>query len=522
MACAVLITAQAWSGQFLSDDAGIIWQANHVLAEQRVTDYLFGIFVNSDGLQSGFYRPIGLASWLLSALISGSDPTGWRIANLLLHLLNGWLVYRLVVRLAGPRDARGSAWLAAAAFWLYPLAPETSVWIAGRYDLLALSGALFACERHLASRRLFDTSRMLSLAGLAFALGSKEAAITAPALFFLLGLAASGERPADTGAGKWLVHSVLRSLRDCLPALALLAAYFLLRKSLFGDAVRVYSTINPLLAFDPVEFLRRFVAMAPVVREPFGAAAPWLIAITIGVLGAGFVAAIRSGRWLRLWLIPGLATALTIVAVLVHFPSAESCGMGARLFYTSGAWLAIWLFLPFSDAGDSPLRVLGAAVLLPAFALCLSMAIGPWRDAGLAMRDLLPAVVRLSAQLDARNEFAFVLVPDHLRTAVFARNAQGGIAMGDLLVPNPHQDSIIAMTPPTDEGIEHLIEIGRSRIRDGKSARIFCFDAYAQEPIAPLVELELATPMTESRAWWHEWASAVAHSSCASTFPDLQ
>ena len=522
LACAVLLTAQTWSGQFLSDDAGVIWRTNQVLAEHRVTDYLLGIFVNPTQLQSDFYRPIGLASWLLSALISGNDPSGWRIANLLLHLLNGWLVYRLVVRLAGARDARGAACLAAAAFWLYPLAPEASVWIAGRYDLLALSGALFACERHLASRRLFDTARILSLAALAFALGSKEAAITAPALFFLLGLAASKERPVDAGAGKWLILSVLRSLRDCLPALALLGAYFLLRKSLFGDAVQVYSTINPLLAFEPVEFLRRFVAMVPVVREPFGAATPWLIAITFGVLGSGFIAAIRSRHWLRWWLLPGLATALTVVAVLVHFPSAESSGMGARLFYTTGAWLAIWLFLPFSGAGSRMLQTVCAAVLLPAFAFCLALAIAPWRDAGLAMRELLPAIVQLSAQLDAGNEFGIVLVPDHLRSAVFARNARGAIGMGGLLGKNPLQRTLVALTPLDEQKAKSLVEFGIYPVPDGKTARFFCFDAFAQDANTRLVEFTLATAMTEPRAWWREWSSAVARSSCATTFPELE
>ena len=520
--CTVVLAAQTWSGQFLSDDAGIILQANQVLSQDRVASYLLGTFVNADGLPSGFYRPIGQISWVLSALFSGVDPTGWRIANLLLHLLNGWLVYRLVMRLAGSTEGRAAAGLAAAAFWLYPLAPETSVWIAGRYDLLALAGALFACERHLASRGLFDAARLQSLAALAFALGSKEAAITAPALFFLLGLAASEERPPDVGASKWLIQSVLRSLRECLPALIVLFFYFLLRRYLFGDAVRVYSGIEPLLAFEPAEFLRRLRAMAPVVREPFGAMAPWLAVIVFSVLGTGFAASIRRGHWLRWWLVPGLATALSVVAVLVHFPGAESCGMDARFFYATGAWLAIWLFLPFSNVGDRLPRIMCAAVLFPFFAFCLLLAIMPWRDAGLAMRNLLPAMDQLSAQLKPREEIGLVLVPDHLRSAVFARNAQGAISMGGLLDQNPEQLTTIATIPFDETQIERLAELGSYPIPQGTTARTFCFDAHAQDINARLVELTLATPMTHPRAWWREWSAAVAQSTCASTFPDLK
>lgn len=522
LTCTVLLAAQTWSGQFLSDDAGVIWRANQVLSQERVTSYLLGSFISAEGAPSGFYRPIGLSSWILNAWISGVDPTGWRIANLLLHLLNGWLVYRLVVRLADSKEGRATASLAAAAFWLYPLAPEVSVWIAGRYDLLAMAGALFACERHLASRRLLDAARLQSLAALAFALGSKEAAITAPAMFFLLGLAASEARPNEVKASRWFARSILRGLRDCLPALVLLFVYFLLRRQLFGDAVRVYSGIEPLLAFEPMEFLRRLDGMAPVVREPFGAAAIWLAIVILGVLGTGFAAAIRCGRWLRWWLLPGLATILSVLAVLVHFTSAESIGMGARLFYASGAWLAVWLFLPFSDAGARLPRTLCAAVLLPVFAFFLSLAIAPWRDAGLAMRKLLPAITQLSTQLDAHNEFGIVLVPDHLRNVVFARNARGIVSMGGLLGTNLQQRTLVAITPLDDEKSKDLVKLGIYPVPEGKTARFFCFDAFAQDSNAQLLEMPLATPMTESRVWWHEWSSAIAGSPCAGTYPDLK
>lgn len=522
LTCVVLLAAQTWSGQFLSDDAGIILQANEVLAEDRAVGHLLGNFFSAEGLQIGFYRPFGQASWIFSALMSGADPAGWRILNLLLHLLNGWLVYRLVARLAQSQATPATAWLAAATFWLYPLAPEASVWIAGRYDLLALAGTLFACERHLASRRLFDTARLLSLTALAFALGSKEAAIAAPALFFLSGLIVTERRPSGVGTLAWLTRSIARSLRDCLPALLLLAAYFLLRKYLFGDSVRVYSAFQPLLAFEPAEFLRRLVAMAPVLREPFGAAAPWLMAVIAGVLGTGFVAALRCAQWLRWWLLPGVATALTVVAVLVHFPGAEPSGMDARFFYATGAWLAVWLFLPFSDTRLALPRALCATILLPTFAAFLSLSIAPWRDAGLAMRELLPAIVRLSAQLDADGEYGIVLVPDHLRTAVFARNAQGAIGMGGLLRANPHQHSIIATTPLSDEGIERLVELGSFPVPEGKSPRTYCFDSHAAGTDSPLVELAVTTSIAEPRAWWRDWVSAVAGSACATTFPGLQ
>ena len=189
--------------------------------------------------QRGFYRPLGQASWLFSALISGADPAGWRITNLLLHLLNGWLVYRLVRRAwRGPAEARPSAWLAAAAFWLYPLAPEATVWIAGRYDLLALAGALFACERHLASQRLFDTPRLLE-PGRRWPSRLARRKLRSPRLPCF---SCSVSPPLKCDPSALAASELADSLRRCAACATacllwpLLAAYFLLRKSLFGDA----------------------------------------------------------------------------------------------------------------------------------------------------------------------------------------------------------------------------------------------------------------------------------------------
>jgi len=518
----VALCASTWSGAFLSDDWSLVAHANRVLDEGRALAYLAGAFVQAEGLQTGFYRPVGLVSWVLSATHSGIDPPGWRAANLFLHVLNGWLVLRLVRRIADTPHAHTVAWLAAAAFWLYPLAPEASVWIAARFDQLALAGVLIACERHLASRRMLDLPRVTSLFALAFALGSKESAILGPALMFLCGLMVADERAPALGRVHATLHAVARNLRDCVPALALLLAYFLLRLHLFGHVVQVYSVHTPLQVLDPAEILRRLAAMAPVLQQPFGVHALWLVGAILVVLGIGAFTAARSGRWLRWWLLPGCASVLTVIALVVHFAGTESNGLGARMLYATGAWLAIWLFLPFAGVRAGRTGLLCAAPLLIVFAVYLAISTNLWREAGLAMRALLPVIVDTSHELHARGEFGVVLIPDHLRTAAFARNAQGGIGAGGIVPVNPHAGSIVMVVPFVPEVVDHFTARGRIDFGNGRSLRTFCVDALPWTGEVRLVETPLGTPLTQPAAWWNEWSAAVAASACADDFPDLR
>lgn len=510
-----------WSGDFLSDDVGLVVHANNLLAEHRATPALLGAFTHAEGLQTGFYRPVGLVSWVANAWLSGFDVAGWRSVNLFLHLLNGVLVWRLFARIA-KTDARNPVgWLVAGAFWLYPLAPEASVWIAARFDQLALAAVLVACERHLASRRLFDTPGIFSLLALAIALASKEAAILAPGLFFLAGLMTAPTRePAEPRAvSAW--RAITRSARDCVPAFVLLGLYFLLRAHLFGGAIQVYSEHPPLLAFSPAQYLHRLSAMTPVLRQPFGSVTFFLVTIVMAALAAGAFAAARDQRWVQAWLLPALATSLTIVALVLHFVGTENSGLGARMFYATGAWLVVWLFLPFADKRRARQAVLLAAIMLPVFAVFMAMAISPWRRAGIAMHQLVAAVAQQSAQLDANNEFGIILVPDHLGTAAFARNSQGAIARGGALTTHPFADRVLVVVPFADEVIDYFTKAGSVAVPAGKRVRTFCFDSHASD--APeLVESTLVTPITSPAAWWREWSTAVGASACARDFPELR
>jgi len=100
------------------------------------------IFSNS----GPFKRPVSMASFIFNAVVHGSDIWYWKATNVAIHLVNGLLVFLLVMKLlqAGrtPRDRAGWLALLAAGVWLlHPLHVSTVLYTVQRMSQLS---ALFA------------------------------------------------------------------------------------------------------------------------------------------------------------------------------------------------------------------------------------------------------------------------------------------------------------------------------------------------------------------------------------------
>ena len=83
-------------------------------------------------------RPIAYLTLQWNHLIGGFDPRGFRMVNILIHALNGWLMFLLVRRVAGkvltrPDSALFVAVVAALAFTVHPLATESVTYIIQRF-----------------------------------------------------------------------------------------------------------------------------------------------------------------------------------------------------------------------------------------------------------------------------------------------------------------------------------------------------------------------------------------------------
>jgi len=130
----------------------------------------------------GFYRPLTFLSLWVDNQTFGPALWGYHVQNLLLHLLNGFLVARLAFRLGLGRVA--AQW-AGIAFLAVPASFEAVIWPGARFDLMAAAFTFFALERALAGSVLISTA--------AYCLGvlCKESAYAYPllagALFVLRG-----------------------------------------------------------------------------------------------------------------------------------------------------------------------------------------------------------------------------------------------------------------------------------------------------------------------------------------------
>ncbi len=90
---------------------------------------------------SGNYAPIHLLSYMVDYEIWGLKPSGFIFTNILLHAINGALLYLLIVKMSGESIP---AFFASLLFLLHPVQVESVVWVSQRKTLLAMTFFLIA------------------------------------------------------------------------------------------------------------------------------------------------------------------------------------------------------------------------------------------------------------------------------------------------------------------------------------------------------------------------------------------
>ena len=92
------------------------------------------------------YAPLTIFTFLIDHSFWGMDAGGYHATNVLLHVVNGVLVYLLLSRLTGNSYV---AWLSAGLFLIHPVQIESVVWISSRKGLLASMCMLWALRIRL-------------------------------------------------------------------------------------------------------------------------------------------------------------------------------------------------------------------------------------------------------------------------------------------------------------------------------------------------------------------------------------
>jgi tetratricopeptide (TPR) repeat protein len=163
--------ANAVPGPFVQSDDFLIVASNQgirsiaplrFLSEPYWAGYKFG----------GIYRPLTIFSFSLDYSIWHRWAPGFRLTNLLLHVVNGYLVFLLASMIIGSTGA----WAATALYLLHPVHTEAIVGIVGRSELLA--AAFFFAAWLMFRRDRIGWAAALFLLSLL----SKENAIVFPAI----------------------------------------------------------------------------------------------------------------------------------------------------------------------------------------------------------------------------------------------------------------------------------------------------------------------------------------------------
>lgn len=175
--CLVLVAVcytNSITNAFILDDILIV-AANERIHSIQPIKFLFQPYW-TDQEHAGIYRPLTIFSFSIEYSVWKGWAPGFRLFNLLLHALNGWLVFLLA---QGLLSSNLAAWGAAAIYVAHPVQTEAVVSIVGRSELLA---ATFFFAAWLAFRR---GRTGWACAAYCFAVLAKESAITFPAIAVL-------------------------------------------------------------------------------------------------------------------------------------------------------------------------------------------------------------------------------------------------------------------------------------------------------------------------------------------------
>lgn len=170
--CTTLAYIPIFQNEFTNHDDDRLIVNNPViktLDADTVLSYFSGYYDN-------LYQPVTLLSWAVNYQISGDEPWSYQLLNLLLHLLNVLLIYRLV-RLLTKEHLTGI--IAAAIFGVMTIHVESVAWMSERKDVLYTAFylmSLVAYVQYIATSKIKHL--LFSILGFALALMSKGQAIS--------------------------------------------------------------------------------------------------------------------------------------------------------------------------------------------------------------------------------------------------------------------------------------------------------------------------------------------------------
>lgn len=221
-----------------------------------------------------FFRPAGLWTLAVDRLVWGTDPRGYHLTTLMLHLLAALLLVASARKLGLPRIA---SWLVGAIWACSPFASEVAVWAAVRHEQILFIGWLvLILAWPVADEKWTRARAATAIAAVALTVLSKETWVVTPGLVALLALVVQ-----RAPLRRALVLAGLTSLG----VLAYASARFLVFPSFGGYYEFSLASLSKL-----PQMLGAFLCFEPL--QPFPEAVSWrgllAIAVTLAIIVMAF------------------------------------------------------------------------------------------------------------------------------------------------------------------------------------------------------------------------------------------
>jgi hypothetical protein len=371
----------------------------------------------------GFFRPLFIFSYVIDSRLWGARPLGFHLTNVILHGLNGFLVFRLAARMlssvAPAGLMRNVAIFAAALFLVHPSHSEAVVWISGRADLLAtcfvLASLLFYLAYEDKTRRLY---LFASIGCFVLALLAKESAVCLPFLILVAGRNLSRRR------------NIRHLLLVTSSYIVILFAFVIIRAWFIGGIVGGYGTAQHL-NFAPEwirdrlleAIVRSVVPPLPVswsmfLFKPLQSPIFYLIAV-VAAAGIAVTVLVRRRRYNAaerklqnrfLWLLAGMFLIALLPVINLRLSLYET--LGERFLYLPSVFAA--LLIAYLTAvlvrNTQGVRLL-LLIIISGYAWSLYHTNLRWREAA----NLSHTISRELADAAPQEMAVMINAPDNLR-----------------------------------------------------------------------------------------------------------
>jgi len=333
------------------------------------------------------YSPLHLISYMVDySLFGGIKPAGFFFVNILIHAVNGIILYVLVLRLSGKAFV---GFIAAFIFLLHPVQVESVAWISQRKNVLAMLFFLTAFWGYVAYRDGSTTRKtsyyLLSLTAFTCALLSKSVAVILPVVLLVYDLCY-----LEQGGRKgWFINKIPYAAASAVIALVTIRSQDRLveaGKETFhtNNPVETLYTMLPVLGkylgilFWPVELSAVYIL--PSRFRPDSAVVSAGVLVTL-LAGAGYLLYRRQRKlffWYLLFFI-----GLIPVSHIIPLPTL----MNDRYLYFPLIGAAVFMAYSFNalcERDDGTLRNYASAAV---FLLLLSLPLMAWHRTSVWKND---------------------------------------------------------------------------------------------------------------------------------------